>query len=109
MQPALLVASYKQEFMIFVWDTNTNIMNSCRKTCRCVLPEIGVTMNRSSSNPMDKGACNSVRTLPVLWAKFKHGIQCYYVYNWLHHSYVQQGYTEWAAAPSSCVKVARLI
>ena len=33
----------------------------------------------------------------------------YYAYNWLHHSYAQQGYTEWAATPSSRVKVAKLL
>ena len=28
--------------------------------------------------------------IPILRAKFKHGIQCHYVYNWLHHSFAQQ-------------------
>ena len=40
-------------------------------------------------------------------AKFKHGVQCYYVYSWLHHSYAQQGYTKLAATPSSYVKLLR--
>ena len=65
-----------------------------------------LTRNSSASNPMDKGACHSVH-YQYYGAKFKHGVQCYYVYNWLHHSYVQQGYTEWAATPSSYVKLLR--
>ena len=41
--------------------------------------------------------------------KFKHGVRCCYVYNWLCHSYAQQGYTEWAVTPLSCVEVAKLL
>ena len=40
-------------------------------------------------------------------AKFKYGVQCCYVYSWLHHSYAQQGYTKLAATPSSYVKLLR--
>ena len=54
---------------------------------------------------MDKGACN--HTLPMLQVKFKYMASS--VYNWLHHSGVQQEYTEWVATPLPCVKVAKLL
>ena len=73
---------------------------------------------RSTSNPMDKGACNSVHyqyygrnsnmassvTMFIIFFGIK-----FHLYNWLHHSYTQQGYTECAATPSSSVKVVNLL
>ena len=89
----------------------------------CFMPDVAFTTPKSQTNQLwDQELIKSygqgiglvvlvvqLRALPILRAKFKHGVQCYYVYNWLHHSYMQQGYTEWAATPSSCVKVAKLL
>ena len=35
-------------------------------------------------------------------------IQTWLLCDWLHHSFTQQGYTEWATIPLSCVKAAVL-
>jgi len=61
-----------------------------------------VYISRSASNPMDKGACNSI-------------YYQYYGQNskmefsvWFHHPYVQQGCTEWTTILSCCMTKVRL-
>ena len=59
---------------------------------------------RSLSNPTDKGTCK-----PVHYQYYRQNSNMapsvtIYKYSWLHHSYTQQGYIEWAATPLSYVK-----
>ena len=57
-----------------------------------------MTVTRERVTPYTTNTMGKIQT----W----HPVLLCTVYNsWLHHSYAQQGYTEWAATPSSCVKV----
>ena len=71
-----------------------------------VAPIMHIAIARSSSNPMDKGACNSIHYQYYRRNSNMASSVTMYI-SFLH----TQGYTAavWAATPSSCVKVTKLL